>query len=260
MFLKNNFNSEDELHQVKSNENETITSNIKDSSKATGDSDYQQHDDLDNDDIQRRIDIFNSGFPSDSMTLDGNHLDPRKSITSGNMVNEKENSSTLRTIDPSSNYTTQNPERPVNESVLTGHHDLTEQSSALPIQQDESLTNNDDLSDIQRPRNHSGSRLRENLSIHQRNYDTNRDLDDGFLTSQTEPMDYNQRPMSTTKPNILDETAHFTIASPKASMPQVQSPSSRQSHSPKSDDSNKEQTQMEFVGEQGQSLVSAARL
>ena len=259
MYLKNNFNSEDELHQAKSNENEIMTSNIKDSSKATDGSGYQQHDDLDDDAIQRKINSFNSSFPAGSMTLDGNHLNPRKSITSDHLVNEQDNSSTSITIDPPLNYTTQDPERSMNESILTNHHDLTEQSSALPVQQDESLTNNDDPSDdIQGPRNHSGNRLRKNLSMQELNYDTNRGLDDGFLTSQAEPMDYNQRPLSTTKPNILDETAHFTMASPKASTTRVQSPSSRRSHSSKSDGSHKKQTQMEFVGEQVQSLVSVA--
>jgi hypothetical protein len=112
---------------------------------------------------------------SETVITEDNHFQPRKSITSGHLIDNQENSSTPAIIDSSSNNPPRVPIRSISESALVDHHDPTEFPSTLPIQQNESSTDEDDS------------------TIN----NTNRTFDD------------NQQPLNTNKQNTFDETTRF---------------------------------------------------
>jgi nanoRNase/pAp phosphatase (c-di-AMP/oligoRNAs hydrolase) len=86
---------------------------------------------------------------SESITPDDQNLLPRKSITSGHLIDNQENTSAPVMIDSSSNNPSQGPIRSMSESILIDHHDTSELPSTLPVQQDENSTDEDDFDGIQ---------------------------------------------------------------------------------------------------------------
>jgi len=117
---------------------------------------------------------------SESIIPDDTNLRPRKSVTSGRLIDDHGNISTPAIIDSSSNNPSQGPIRSMSESVIVDHHDATELPSTLPVQQDESSTEDDDDDD---------------------------DFE-GFSTDNK-----NVTPVNTTKQNDIDETARFGTTS-----------------------------------------------
>ena len=164
---------------------------------------------------------------SESITPDDNTI-RRKSIVSGRFTDDKENISTPAINDTSTNNTIQPPVRSMSESALI---DSTEQPSNLPIQQDASSTDGDDLYSIQSKPNNTVNNNNEestdqlpqdSLSQRQEN-NTNSSLNDDFFNSKTRTVDDNQRPSSTKNQNRLDESTPFGTTSPKPSASRKQS-------------------------------------
>jgi hypothetical protein len=116
----------------------------------------------------------------------------------------------------------------MSESALI---DTTEQSSPLPIQQDASSTDGDDLYGIQSKTNNtinnnndeSTDQLRQDSSSQEQENNANSSLNDDFFNSKTRTVDDNQRPSSTKNQNRLDESTRFGTTSPKSSTSRKQS-------------------------------------
>jgi len=89
---------------------------------------------------------------SDSILPDDKDATSRKVITTGRSNDLDDNASTPAIIDSTSDNTRQGPRRSISESALKDHHDTFEQTSTLPIQQDENSTNEEetttDLQDV----------------------------------------------------------------------------------------------------------------
>jgi hypothetical protein len=158
---------------------------IKDASKITN----QDNNDFDAEDIQRKMSGLINDLQSESITPDDNNLRPRKSVTSGRLIDDQGNSSTPAIVESSLNNPSQGPIRSMSESVLIDHHDTTELPSTLPIQQDESSTEDDDDTDFE-----------------------------GFSTNNK-----SITPVNTTKQMGLDETVRF------GATPRIESRSSKKS-------------------------------
>ncbi len=97
----------------------------------------QKNNDSDNEDTQRQ----RNDLQSESITPDDQNLRHRKSITSGRLIDNEETNSTPAIVDSSSNDPPQGPRRSMSESALI---DTNENPPTLPIQQDESSTEDDD--------------------------------------------------------------------------------------------------------------------
>ncbi|CAF3956697.1 unnamed protein product [Rotaria sp. Silwood2] len=212
-----------ELQQTES------TTNINnDTSKVTS------NDDFGNDDNEKTTNDLINDLQSESITPDNNNFLSGRTITSGRLITDQDNSSTPNIIDPSVNHINQGPKRSMSESVLLDHHDPVEQSSPLPIQQDESSTDGDDLGGLQARTNNTSNddfinQHRQDLSTQEEENNTNRTADKDSLHSKTETINDSERPSSATKHNILDETTHFNMTSPKPSTSRIQSASSKRS-------------------------------
>ncbi len=133
---------------------------------------------FDNEDIQKQMNGVIQDFQP--RTDDDTYI-PRKSVTSNHLHDDQINTSTPNIINPSAeNDSNEAPVRSMSESTLIDHHKSNEQSSPLPIRQDESISDGDD-----------------------------------FFNTKTATMnDDHQRPSSSIKQNGLDETTNFGTTSP----------------------------------------------
>ena len=171
---------------------------------------------FDNEDIQKQMNGVIDDFRP--RTDDDTYI-PRKSVTSNHLHDDQINTSTPNIINPSAeNNSNEAPVRSMSESDLIDHHKSNEQSSPLPIRQDESISDGDDLYGIKAaptiPRLPTDDSIDQNRS-EQENQKNNQSSDDDFFNTKTATIndDY-QRPSSAIKQNGLDETTHFGTTSP----------------------------------------------
>lgn len=148
--------------------------------------DYHNGNDFDYQDIQNKM----HGVIEDIQSQSTNDFQTtRKSVTSNHLHDEQINNSLPANINLSSNEPSEGPVRSLSETALVDHPSTNEQSSLLPIRQDESQLDIEDINDQ--------TRIEQN----------------------------DQRPASASKQNDLDETTRFaTPASPR-----VQSAASKRS-------------------------------
>ncbi|CAF0766972.1 unnamed protein product [Rotaria sordida] len=212
-----------ELQQI-----ESTTNMNNDTSKVT------TNDDVDNEDNEKKTNDLIKDLQSESITPDDNNFLSGRLVTAGPLTNDQDNSSTPNIIDPSVNHINQGPRRSMSESVLIDHHNLIEQSSPLPIQQDASSIDGDDLGNLQTETNNTGNDdstnpIQQDLSAQEQENNTNRTMDNEPFYSKTETISDSERPSSATKHDILDETTHLDTTSPKPSTSRIQSASSKRS-------------------------------
>ncbi|CAF0848400.1 unnamed protein product [Rotaria sp. Silwood1] len=194
------------------------------------------NDDFGNEDNEKKTNDLLNDLQSESITPDDNNVLSGRAITSGRLTTDQDNSSTPNIIDSSVNHINQAPRRSMSESVLIDHHNPIEKPPPLPIQQDESSTDGDDLGSVQTRTNDTGNddsinQYRQDLSTEEQENNTNRTFDNDSLHSKTEPIIDIKRPSSATKHDILDETTRFATTSPKPSTSRIQSATSKRSQS-----------------------------
>jgi hypothetical protein len=143
----------------------------------------------------------------------------RKSIASNHLNVEQANTSAPTIGDPSTHiHSTEGPIRSISEPVLGDNQLPHEQTSPLPIRQDESSSDIDDILGIKAVPNNKTETLNEFIDQHSLEHENQTshhrlDNNDEFFNTKIGTMDDNQRPTSAVKPSNLDETSQFDAAS-----------------------------------------------
>jgi hypothetical protein len=160
-----------------------------------------------------------SGVIQDIQSRSGNDKNlSQKAVTSNHLHDNQINNSSSTIIDPLSNNPNDDPIQSVSESTTVDHHVSNEQSLSLPIRQNESSSDADEVFGIK-----TGP---TNTSANKENTKNNRlDDNDEFFNTKVATIDDDQRPTSASKQNALDETTRFGTTSSS----RVQSASSKRS-------------------------------
>ena len=228
------------LNQLPSENNTTNTLDKSEYSTTNG---IHDENDFDHEDIQNKMNgVINEIRSRSGTSVDGTN-NQRKSVASNRLTDDQVNRSTpiisdpLTQMDPSSNNALESPLRSMSESALVDHHSSNEQPLLLPVRQDESSSDADDLYGIKSgptnttvPIDDSDDQHRQGNSSNEQQNRTNSPFDvDDFFNTKTATIDDDQRPSSAIKENLLDETTHFGTTTPKSPPSRVQSAASKRS-------------------------------
>jgi hypothetical protein len=150
---------------------------------------------------------------------DDDTFSPRKSVTTNHLHDDQGNNSTPNINKPSTEMdSTEGPLRSMSESTLVDHHKSGDQSTPLPIRQDESLSDGDDFFGTKAAPTNTTAPMDDSVDQKRTEEENQRDnppSDDDFYNTKTSTIDDDQhRPPSAMKQNSLDETTHFGVTSP----------------------------------------------
>jgi len=197
------------LQTSKQTESENTTTPLDKSEHSTADS-IHEDDNFDCEDIQDKMNRLIHDIRSQSG--DDTNI-PRKSITSNTLHHDPINNSTP--MDPISNNLTEGPRRSLSESALADHPTSNEQ--LLPIRQDETSSDSEDLYGVQSvPINissHIDDSIDQHLSVEENQINNPLDDNEDFFNTKTRTIEDNPQSSSVVKLNGLDETTHFGTTS-----------------------------------------------